>query len=163
MRNWYAVLLPAFQQDTANSSSGHLDLKPLLDETMQRDAAEKLTAGCKACQGAIDASRWLATPSDSALYAVNYTAGCAHCRSAACLMWCSMVGPTGSQDQRSCSDCDIETRRAAWFRRCCPFLLASRALLPPFDARFRGYGLDRVSWAQLLDSTGFRYTRITCI
>lgn len=85
-RSRYAVVLPAFQQHTVNSSSSLLDLKPLLDETVQRDAADTLTAGCKACQGAIDASRWLATPSDSALYTVNNTAGCAHCRSAACLV-----------------------------------------------------------------------------
>lgn len=43
---------------------------------------------------------------------------------------------------------------------CCvrfePFVLTSRALLPPFDARFRGYGQDRVSWARLLHGSGFR-------
>ena len=76
-QNRYAVVLPAFQQPV-NSSSGLLNLKPFLDETMQRQAAEALLAGCKACEGAINASRWPATPSESALYAVNYTAGCAH-------------------------------------------------------------------------------------
>jgi hypothetical protein len=84
-RSRYAVVLPAFQQHTTNSSSGLLDLKPLLDETMQRQAAEALTAGCKACQGVINAGRWLVTPSESTLYAVNYTAGCAHSCLATCL------------------------------------------------------------------------------
>jgi hypothetical protein len=77
-QNRYAVVLPAFQQRAVNSSSGLLDSKPILFETIQRQAAEALTAGCKACEGAANASKWLATPSESALYAVNYTAGCAH-------------------------------------------------------------------------------------
>lgn len=36
-------------------------------------------------------------------------------------------------------------------------MLGSRALLPPFDARYRGYGRDKVSFTRLLDHSGFRY------
>ena len=37
-----------------------------------------------------------------------------------------------------------------------PYVLGARALLPPFDARFRGYGKDKVSWVRSLQHAGFR-------
>lgn len=46
-------------------------------------------------------------------------------------------------------------------RRYEPYVLGARALLPPLDSRFRGYGLDKVSWARSLQAAGFKCGRFS--
>jgi hypothetical protein len=163
-RSRYAVVVPAFQQHAAISgTSDPLDLtampgKAALRAAVQRQMAEAFNADCKACQRATDISRWLAAPSDAAPYAVNYTAGYVRLFSSAAhasaVLLCLLKSST--HVSHSCSNYlwHIGVTYRCRFE---PFLLASRALLPPFDTRFRGYGLDRSSWTRLLHSSGFRW------